>query len=85
MSILEAMALARPVVATAWAGREAVADGETGFVAPGDGRAVRARCRPGRRPERPGRLGGRGRRRQRSASTALTMVDGYCAFERRPG
>jgi glycosyltransferase involved in cell wall biosynthesis len=80
MSLLEAMALGRPVVATDVGGvAEAVADGETGFVvAPGDaGAAARALLElaadPGRRRE----LGERGRERARERFGEPAMIDGY--------
>ena len=67
MSILEAMALGGPVVATDVGGtREAVVDGETGLlVGAGDGEADRARCSTGRDPQRARAMGAAGRRRQR--------------------
>jgi glycosyltransferase involved in cell wall biosynthesis len=85
MSILEAMALARPVVATDVGGtRDLVLDGETGhLVPPGDGQAVRrALLRLAADREAAGRMGEAGRRRQREHFTGERMVDGYQrAFE----
>jgi glycosyltransferase involved in cell wall biosynthesis len=85
MSILEAMALARPVVATDIGGtRDQVLDGETGYlVAPGDGAGVtRALLRLAADPARADAMGGAGRRRQRDHFTGEAMVDGYArAFE----
>jgi glycosyltransferase involved in cell wall biosynthesis len=85
MSILEAMALERPVVATDVGGiAEQVVDGETGYLVPaGDhepiGRALLALAAD---PERAGEMGAAGRRRQRELFTGETMVDGYLgAFE----
>ncbi len=86
MSILEAMSLARPVVATDVGGvREAVVDGETGFVtAPGDEHGVAgALLALAADPERARRMGEAGRARQRGRFDGDTMVDGYlAAFER---
>jgi glycosyltransferase involved in cell wall biosynthesis len=85
MSILEAMALARPVVATDVGGtRDQVVDGETGFlVAPGDREGVtRALLRLASDPARGEAMGEAGRRRQRERFTGEAMVDGYAtAFE----
>jgi glycosyltransferase involved in cell wall biosynthesis len=85
MSILEAMALARPVVAADVGGvRDQVVDGETGFlVRPGDGPAVsRALLRLAADPARARRMGEAGRRLQRERFTGEAMVDGYeRAFE----
>jgi glycosyltransferase involved in cell wall biosynthesis len=80
MSILEAMALGRPVVATDVGGtREAVADGESGIVvAPGDaGAAAAAMARLAADPARAREMGERGRARQRDRFAGETMVDGY--------
>jgi glycosyltransferase involved in cell wall biosynthesis len=85
MSILEAMALERPVVATDVGGTaEQVVDGETGHLVPaGDPDAIRQAllalaADPGRARE----LGAAGRRRQRERFTGEAMVDGYIgAFE----
>jgi glycosyltransferase involved in cell wall biosynthesis len=80
MSILEAMALERPVVATDVGGtREQVADGETGFlVRPGDARALtRALLTLARDRELAAALGAAGRRRQRERFSGEAMLDGY--------
>ncbi len=86
MSLLEAMALGRPVVAADVGGTaELVLDGETGFlVPPGDGAAVtRALAELGADPARGEAMGAAGRRRQRERFTGERMVDGYAsAFER---
>jgi glycosyltransferase involved in cell wall biosynthesis len=85
MSVLEAMALERPVVATDVGGTgEAVVDGETGFlVAPGDGAAVaRALVELAGDPGRARAMGAAGRRRQDECFSGEAMVDGYlAAFE----
>lgn len=80
MSLLEAMALERPVVATDVGGTaEQVVDGETGFlVAPGDAPAVaRALVTLAGDPERARAMGVAGRRRQRERFGGEAMVDGY--------
>jgi glycosyltransferase involved in cell wall biosynthesis len=80
MSILEAMALARPVVATDVGGiPEAVADGETGIVvAPGDtAAAARALAGLAADPDRARTMGERGQARQRELFAGEAMVDGY--------
>lgn len=80
MSILEAMALGRPVVATDVGGTgEAVSDGETGLLVPcGDvGAAAAALSRLAADPERAGQMGERGRARQRERFGGEAMVDGY--------
>jgi len=86
MSLLEAMALGRPVIATDVGGNaELVADSETGFlVPPGDRDAVaRAMLELARDPGRAGAMGDAGRARQRERFTGERMVDGYRrAFER---
>lgn len=82
MSILEAMSLARPVVSTDVGGvREAVVDGETGFVtAPGDAHgAARALLALAADPQRARRMGEAGRERQRERFDGDSMVDGYLA------
>ena len=71
MSILEAMALARPVVATDVGGTpDQVLDGETGcLVPPGDGDAIRRALL--RLAADPAARGGDGRSRPRAAARAL--------------
>lgn len=85
MSILEAMALERPVVATDVGGiAEQVVDGETGYlVGAGDAEPIRrALVALARDPERARAMGAAGRRRQRGLFTGEAMVDGYRhAFE----
>ncbi len=85
MSILEAMAPARPVVATDVGGTpDQVLDGETGrLVPPGDSAAiVRALLELAAEPDRAGAMGEAGRRRQRERFGGEAMVDGYArAFE----
>jgi glycosyltransferase involved in cell wall biosynthesis len=85
MSVLEAMALERPVVATDVGGTgEAVLDGETGFlVAPGDSAAVAgALTALAEDPDRARAMGAAGRRRQRERFSGEAMVDRYvAAFE----
>jgi glycosyltransferase involved in cell wall biosynthesis len=80
MSVLEAMALGRPVIATDVGGtREAVAGGETGIVvAPGDtSAAVDALARLAADPARAQAMGERGRARQRERFDGEAMVEGY--------
>jgi glycosyltransferase involved in cell wall biosynthesis len=80
MSVLEAMALGRPVVATNVGGTaDAVIDGETGFlVEPGDVEAVtRALLALAADPARAAAMGVAGRRRQRERFDGDAMVDGY--------
>jgi glycosyltransferase involved in cell wall biosynthesis len=80
MSILEAMALERPVVATDVGGvAEQVVDGETGHLVPtGDpapvGRALLALAAD---RERARELGAAGRRRQRERFSGEAMVEEY--------
>ena len=86
MSLLEAMALGRPVVAADVGGNaELVADGETGFlVPPGDLRALTgAILELARDPARAEAMGTAARARQRERFTGERMVDGYLrALER---
>jgi glycosyltransferase involved in cell wall biosynthesis len=80
ISILEAMALARPVVTTDVGGTaEAVAHAETGLVVqPGDvGAAAGALARLAVQPEWARELGERGRERQRERFSGEAMVAGY--------
>jgi glycosyltransferase involved in cell wall biosynthesis len=82
MSVLEAMALGRPVVATRVGGTsEAVRDGETGFlVEPGDVDGVaRALVSLAADPDCAAAMGAAGRRRQREHFSGEAMVDGYLA------
>ena len=85
MSVLEAMALERPVLATDVGGTgEAVLDGETGFlVEPGDlAGAERALLELAQDRDRAAALGRAGRLRQRERFSGDAMVDGYLrAFE----
>jgi glycosyltransferase involved in cell wall biosynthesis len=86
MSVLEAMALDRPVVATDVGGTgEAVVDGETGFlVSPGDAAGVgRALLALAAEPDRGRAMGAAGGRRQRERFSGEAMVQGYLsAFDR---
>jgi glycosyltransferase involved in cell wall biosynthesis len=86
MSLLEAMALARPVVATDVGGTgELVSHGETGYlVPPGDAAALqRALVELAADRARADAMGAAGRRVQRERFTGERMVDGYeSAFER---
>jgi glycosyltransferase involved in cell wall biosynthesis len=80
MSILEAMALGRPVVTTDVGGAaEAVADGETGIVVPpGDmPAAATALAALAADPARAREMGERGRSRQLERFDGEAMVDGY--------
>ena len=85
MSILEAMALERPVVATDVGGTaEEVVNGETGHLVPaGDAGPIRrALLELAGDRERAREMGAAGRRRQRERFTGDAMVDGYLrAFE----
>jgi glycosyltransferase involved in cell wall biosynthesis len=89
MSVLEAMALERPVVATNVGGSgEAVVDGKTGFlVPPGDSAAVAgALTALADDPGRARAMGAAGRSRQREHFSGEAMVDGYmAAFEKITG
>jgi glycosyltransferase involved in cell wall biosynthesis len=80
MSVLEAMANARPVVATDVGGTaEAVVHGETGLLVPaGDADAVaRALLELAADRERARRMGEAGQARQRELFDGERMVDGY--------
>ena len=80
MSILEAMALERPVVATDVGGiAEQVVDGETGHLVPaGYPEPIRhALLALAADPERARAMGAAGRRRQRERFDGEAMVDGY--------
>lgn len=85
MSVLEAMALERPVLATDVGGTgEAVVDGETGLlIDPGDlAGAERGLLELAEDRERAAALGRAGRCRQRERFSGEAMVDGYLqAFE----
>jgi glycosyltransferase involved in cell wall biosynthesis len=80
MSVLEAMALSRPVVTSDVGGAgEAVAHGETGIVVrPGDAVAAAAALAAlAAEPDRARAMGERGRARQRERFDGEAMVDGY--------
>jgi len=89
MSILEAMALKRPVVATDVGGTaEQVVDGETGHLVPaGAAEPIRdALLALAANAEQAREMGAAGRRRQRELFTGEAMVDGYRrAFEEAVG
>jgi glycosyltransferase involved in cell wall biosynthesis len=77
MSILEAMALGRPVVTTDVGGTsEAVAHAETGLVVDAAG-AAGALARLAAQPDWARELGERGRARQRERFSGEAMVEGY--------
>ena len=80
ISVLEAMALGRPVVATDVGGiPEAVAHAQTGLIVPprDTGAAAGALARLAAQPEWARELGERGRARQRERFGGEAMVDGY--------
>jgi glycosyltransferase involved in cell wall biosynthesis len=80
MSVLEAMALGRPVIASRVGGTaDAVLDGETGFlVEPGDVKAAAdALVTLAGDRRRAADMGAAGRRRQRERFGGEAMVDGY--------
>jgi glycosyltransferase involved in cell wall biosynthesis len=80
MSILEAMALGRPVVTSDVGGaREAVVDGETGIVVPPGDTAAAATAFDALAadPDHARAMGERGRTRQRERFAGEAMVDGY--------
>lgn len=80
MSILEAMAVERPVVATGVGGvAEQVVDGETGYVVPpGDAGALgRALAALAADPDRAAAMGAAGRERQLRYFSGEAMVAGY--------
>jgi len=82
MSMLEAMALERPVIVSDVGGtREAVVDGETGLVVPPSDptAAERALLELASDPERARRLGAAGGARQRELFDADTMAERYLA------
>jgi glycosyltransferase involved in cell wall biosynthesis len=80
MSILEAMALARPVVTTDVGGTvEAVVHAQTGLVVPSHdtGASAAALARLAAQPEWSRELGERGQERQRRVFGGEAMVEGY--------
>jgi glycosyltransferase involved in cell wall biosynthesis len=86
MSVLEAMAAARPVVVSDIGGTaEAVLDGATGLlVPPGDAAAAgRALAELAEDPERARRMGEAGRARQRERFDGEAMVERYARSFRR--
>jgi glycosyltransferase involved in cell wall biosynthesis len=86
MSLLEAMALGRPVIAADVGGNaELIKHGETGYLLPpGDGHALaRAMAELAADPDRAREMGAAGLRLQRECFTGEQMVSGYIeAFER---
>lgn len=84
-SILEAMSVGLPVVATAVGGNpELVVDGKTGFlIAPGDAAGLYARLLAlAREPKLRQRLGQAGRRRVAARFSLETMLNGYLRLYR---
>ena len=82
ISVLEAMAAAKPVVATRIGGTdEAVVDGQTGIlVPPGDARSLAAALQTILAvPARARRFGAAGRERLQARFTAQTMINGVSA------
>jgi glycosyltransferase involved in cell wall biosynthesis len=80
MSVLEAMSVARPVIATGVGGvSEAVQDGETGIVIPRDRPSELAATLVGLARDRPlaERLGRNGRARQQRSFSIEAMTGGY--------
>ena len=83
MSVIEAMSVARPVIATDVGGvREVVADGETGIVISPERHTEMAEALVGlaRDPARAAALGQAGRLRQRRAYSIAAMTRGYAGL-----
>jgi len=83
MSVLEAMSVARPVIATDVGGvREVVADGETGLVISTHRLEEMADALVGlaRDPARAAAFGQAGRLRQRRAYSIAAMTNGYAGL-----
>ncbi len=83
MSVIEAMSVARPVIATGVGGvAEVVADGETGLVISPEHLTEMADAVVGlaRDPARAEALGQAGRVRQRRAFSTAAMIHGYAAL-----